>query len=50
MFQKLIIVAAWASIAAIAYATLTHIGFRVFDILQAIAASDATKDEDIRSF
>ena len=27
MFQKLIIVAAWASIVAIAYATLTDIGF-----------------------
>jgi VanZ family protein len=27
MFHKLIIVAAWASIAVLAYATLTHVGF-----------------------
>ena len=27
MFQKLIIFAAWASIVALAYATLTHVGF-----------------------
>ena len=27
MFQKLIIVAAWASVAVLAYATLTHVGF-----------------------
>jgi VanZ family protein len=27
MFQKLIIIAAWASILAIAFATLTHVGF-----------------------
>jgi VanZ family protein len=27
MFKKLIIVAAWASVAVLAYATLTHVGF-----------------------
>jgi hypothetical protein len=27
LFQKLILVAAWASVAVIAYATLTHVGF-----------------------
>jgi hypothetical protein len=27
MFQKLIIIVAWASIAVLAYATLTHVGF-----------------------
>jgi VanZ family protein len=36
MFQKLIIVAAWASIAAIAYATLTHVGF-VYSIYYKLA-------------
>ena len=36
MFQKLIIVAAWASIVALAYATLTHIGF-VYSIYYELA-------------
>jgi VanZ family protein len=36
MFQKLIIVAAWASIVALAYATLTHVGF-VYSIYYKLA-------------
>ena len=36
MFQKLVIVAAWASIVALAYATLTHIGF-VYSIYYKLA-------------
>jgi hypothetical protein len=36
MFQKLIIVAAWASVAVFAYATLTHVGF-VYSIYYGLA-------------
>jgi VanZ family protein len=36
MFQKLIIVAAWASVAVLAYATLTHVGF-VYSIYYRLA-------------
>jgi VanZ family protein len=36
MFQKLIMFAAWASILAIAYATLTHVGF-VYSIYYKLA-------------
>jgi VanZ like protein len=36
MFQKLIIVAAWASVAMLAYATLTHVGF-VYSIYYKLA-------------
>jgi VanZ family protein len=36
MFQKLIIAAAWASIVALAYATLTHVGF-VYSIYYKLA-------------
>ena len=36
MFQKLIIFAAWASIVALAYATLTHVGF-VYSIYYKLA-------------
>ncbi len=36
MLQKLIIVAAWASIALLAYATLTHVGF-VYSIYYKLA-------------
>jgi VanZ family protein len=36
MFQKLIIVAAWASLAVLAYATLTHVGF-VYSIYYKLA-------------
>jgi VanZ family protein len=36
MFQKLIVVAAWASVALLAYATLTHVGF-VYSIYYKLA-------------
>jgi VanZ family protein len=36
MFQKLIIVAAWASVALLAYATRTHVGF-VYSIYYKLA-------------
>jgi VanZ family protein len=36
MFRKLIIVAAWASVAVLAYATLTHVGF-VYSIYYKLA-------------
>jgi hypothetical protein len=36
MFQKLIMVAAWASVAVFAYATLTHVGF-VYSIYYRLA-------------
>jgi VanZ like family len=36
MFQKFIIVAAWASVAVFAYATLTHVGF-VYSIYYKLA-------------
>jgi VanZ family protein len=36
MFQKLIIVAAWASVAVLTYATLTHVGF-VYSIYYKLA-------------
>ena len=36
MFQKLIIFAAWASVAVLAYATLTHVGF-VYSIYYRLA-------------
>jgi VanZ family protein len=36
MFQKLIVVAAWASVALLAYATLTHVGF-VYSIYYRLA-------------
>jgi VanZ family protein len=36
MFQKLIIVSAWASVAVLAYATLTHVGF-VYSIYYRLA-------------
>src|SRR4030081_691866 len=36
MFQKLIIASAWASVAVLAYATLTHVGF-VYSIYYRLA-------------
>ena len=36
MFQKLIIVSTWASVAVLAYATLTHVGF-VYSIYYRLA-------------
>jgi VanZ family protein len=36
MFQKLVIIAAWASILALAFATLTHVGF-VYSIYYKLA-------------
>ena len=47
---RLITAAAWLAIFAIAYATLTRVGFVYGILLQIIADLDASGDEDLRAF